>query len=104
MILSKEHKPYIINSIALDFYIVRWLHLSTGKKRRWLTGLSILLNVGLLAYFKYANFLIDNFNTVLTSFEIENVSWTEVALPIGDRETFRKPPGIGEAASPVWVF
>jgi alginate O-acetyltransferase complex protein AlgI len=73
----------VLGSIAIDFYIVKWLYQSEGKKRRLLTGLSILLNVGLLAYFKYANFLVDNFNVILSSFGYANVSWTEVALPIG---------------------
>ena len=39
--------------------------------------------MGLLAYFKYANFFVDNVNAILGSIGVENVGWTAVALPIG---------------------
>jgi len=73
----------VIGSIVIDYYIVGLVHNSVGKKRRWLLGLSVFLNVGLLAYFKYANFLIDNLNSILINFGGRNISWIEVALPIG---------------------
>lgn len=44
---------------------------------------SIVLNLGVLAYFKYANFFIGNFNALLDSMGISQVGWTKVALPIG---------------------
>jgi len=73
----------VLVSIVADFYLVKWLYRSVGKKKRWLTGLSIFLNVALLAYFKYANFFIENFNSILSDFGMENIAWTNVALPIG---------------------
>ncbi|MBI9066750.1 MAG: MBOAT family protein [Salinivirgaceae bacterium] len=45
--------------------------------------MSILINIGLLIYFKYANFFIENVQTILKSFNIESFSWVNVALPIG---------------------
>ena len=53
------------------------------KRRRWLAGISITLNVGLLAYFKYANFFIENVNAFLGNLGMEQVAWTAIALPIG---------------------
>lgn len=41
------------------------------------------MNLGLLAYFKYANFFIENVNSTLNAIGIEQVGWTSVALPIG---------------------
>jgi alginate O-acetyltransferase complex protein AlgI len=41
------------------------------------------MNLGLLAYAKYANFFVDNLNEILTKLGVENIAWTEVALPIG---------------------
>ena len=73
----------VLGSIVLDFYIVKWLNISTGKKKRILLGLSVMLNVGLLLYFKYANFFIENINSLLSGWGIENVKWTYIALPIG---------------------
>ena len=40
-------------------------------------------NIGLLFYFKYANFFIDNINIALSSLDIQPLSWTHLVLPIG---------------------
>lgn len=69
---------------AVDFLIVRKMYkLPAGAvKRRWLAA-SILINMGILAYFKYANFFIENVNSLLHAAGIQEVAWTQVALPIG---------------------
>lgn len=67
----------------VDFYIVRAMHRSEGKKRLWLLVLSLLLNIGLLCYFKYANFFVDNLNHALASIGIAKLPWLHIALPIG---------------------
>lgn len=74
----------IIGSTIIDFFIVRNLHRSSDDKirKRFLLA-SLTMNLGLLAYFKYANFFIENVNGVLNSIGIEQVAWTSVALPIG---------------------
>ncbi len=74
----------LLGSTFLDFYLVRWMSQQrTGRKKRVLLAVSILLNVGLLAYFKYANFFVENINVVLSSLGSEPVPWAEVLLPIG---------------------
>jgi alginate O-acetyltransferase complex protein AlgI len=45
--------------------------------------ISLLLNTGLLCYFKYSNFFVENLNAVLLQFGAKDVLWTQVALPIG---------------------
>lgn len=73
----------LLLSTIIDFYLVKALHLSTGKKKKqWLMA-SLIMNLGLLAYFKYANFFIENVNDVLTSIGVDQVGWTKIALPIG---------------------
>ncbi len=75
---------YLLLSVTLvDFYIVKALHQSEGTKRKLFLVFSLLLNTGLLCYFKYSNFFIENVNSLLTSFGAKNIAWTEVALPIG---------------------
>jgi alginate O-acetyltransferase complex protein AlgI len=37
----------------------------------------------MLAYFKYANFFIENVNFVLQTFGINSINWVKVALPVG---------------------
>ncbi len=74
----------ILFSTIIDFYIVRKLHKTSRlQTRNILLGTSIFINVGLLAYFKYANFFIENVNSVLHSVGVNELAWTAVALPIG---------------------
>ena len=73
----------LLISLFIDFYLVRIINTSEGKLRKRILALSIVLNIGLLAYFKYANFFIDNLNSILTHFDVGALYWTSVALPIG---------------------
>jgi len=60
------------------------MHLSQNvRRRRLLLISSLVINVGLLAYFKYANFFVENFNHFLWKLDIESVRWTSIVLPIG---------------------
>ncbi|MDC0257690.1 MBOAT family protein [Crocinitomicaceae bacterium] len=71
----------LVASIA-NFYIVRLMHAAVTNRRRYLLA-STVLNLGLLLYFKYANFFVGNFNAALHSMGIHEVGWTKIALPIG---------------------
>ncbi|MBU2650516.1 MAG: MBOAT family protein [Bacteroidetes bacterium] len=73
----------VLGSIVADFYIVKYIPLTTGRNKRWLLASSIMLNIGLLLYFKYANFFVDNFNTLLGALGFSPMGWVRVALPIG---------------------
>ena len=53
------------------------------SRKRALLIVSITLNLGLLAYFKYANFFIENVNSFLHLMGINPISWFNVLLPIG---------------------
>ncbi len=53
-----------------------------GKGKPWLI-LSCLVNLGLLGYFKYANFGIENFNEIMSMVGHEPVLWTKIVLPAG---------------------
>jgi alginate O-acetyltransferase complex protein AlgI len=48
----------------------------------WLS-FSLLLNLGLLAYFKYANFFVAELNDFLSGFKFFPIEWNAVILPIG---------------------
>jgi len=50
--------------------------------RRWVV-LSAVANLGLLAYFKYANFGIDSLNALLATMGYGRIRWAEVILPVG---------------------
>ncbi|MCK4663399.1 MAG: MBOAT family protein [Bacteroidales bacterium] len=51
--------------------------------KKWLLALSISINVGLLLFFKYANFFVENVNGVLSGIGFTHFKWTEIILPIG---------------------
>lgn len=51
--------------------------------RKALSGLAILLSLSLLLYFKYANFFVDNLNTLLNFLGLKTFAFTKVLLPIG---------------------
>jgi len=74
----------VVGSVVIDYYIINMMYKSeVEKKRKWLLALSISINIGLLLFFKYANFFVENVNAVLHSFGINEVGWTAIALPIG---------------------
>ena len=70
----------LLASIGLDFLMARRFTRPSGKS--WFY-LSLVLNVGLLAYFKYANFFVDNLSVVLSRSGFAEIGWTRVLLPIG---------------------
>ncbi|WP_391120979.1 MBOAT family O-acyltransferase [Psychrobacillus sp. L3] len=51
----------------------------TPIKRKWIVASSMVINLALLSYFKYADFLIQNVNALLGT----NIPLTELPLPIG---------------------
>lgn len=74
----------LLASTILDFQITTAMYKSdSGKKKKQLLAASIVLNVGLLLYFKYANFFVDNINLLLEASGFNSISWLAVALPIG---------------------
>jgi len=74
----------ILATTTVDFYFVQLLYkATTEKKRKLFLVLSLCLNVGLLFYFKYCNFFIDNVNQVLGILGATQIIWTKVILPIG---------------------
>lgn len=71
----------LFGSIAFDFFVVKKFDRFSNRKL-WL-WISMIANVGLLAYFKYANFFVENVNFSLEKMGFQEVGWTSVALPIG---------------------
>jgi len=70
----------LILSTLIDFTLGHYIHnaSSQGKRRAYLI-LSLGANLGLLAYFKYTNFLIGSFNSVVGT----NFAFQSIFLPVG---------------------
>lgn len=50
---------------------------------RWVVGASVVFNIGVLAWFKYANFFVDQLNGVMERAGGSPVAWAAVMLPVG---------------------
>ena len=67
---------------SLSLWIAR-LPLTAARRRRSLLALALTYNLGALAYCKYSNFFVEQFNGVLGWFQIGGIPWTQIVLPIG---------------------
>ncbi|MEO6302941.1 MAG: MBOAT family O-acyltransferase [Bacteroidia bacterium] len=74
----------ILFTTLLDFYLVGLMDKAINERhRKILLLISISINLGLLFYFKYSNFFIENVNAVLSVFGDKQIHWTKLVLPIG---------------------
>lgn len=75
---------YLLASTLANHYIVVAMHnaKSVKIKKLWLAA-SITLTIGLLVYFKYANFIVENINFIRHLFGEMPLVWKRVMLPIG---------------------
>jgi len=74
----------LLASTFVDFNLVKHLHRqqSTRLRKSYLAA-SILLNLGLLLYFKYAGFFVENISTALSQLGLMEVRHLNIILPIG---------------------
>ena len=70
----------LIGSSLMDYTFANTIHNSTNEaKKKILLTLSVVLNLGLLGYFKYTNFFLDGFNFMAnTQFHLD-----DLILPVG---------------------
>ncbi len=74
----------ILFTTFLDFHLVAIMDkLVSEASRKLLLLISVSINLGLLVYFKYSNFFIENINAALSIFGDEQIHWTKLVLPIG---------------------
>jgi len=72
----------LIMSTFADYLLGLLIDRDARHKKLWLC-LSVIFNLGLLAYFKYANFFVAEFNSALIFFQYFPIDWKEVIFPIG---------------------
>jgi alginate O-acetyltransferase complex protein AlgI len=80
--------PFIILiwlSTLVDWHVAHKIHRTEQQsKRKALLMISILVNLGILGYFKYGDFLLQNWQALMAGFGIEYVvpEWS-IILPVG---------------------
>lgn len=78
----------MIGSILMNYLAGVMLHLSRQKilksiNESQILFLSIVSNLGLLFYFKYINFFINNLNLLLQNLSIPPIVYAQISLPVG---------------------
>lgn len=74
----------LAGTIVVDYFAGLWIDKCVGKKRKAALVLSIVANVGVLAVFKYYNFINDNIGALLNWTGHSNpIPYLTILLPIG---------------------
>ena len=61
-------------TIVIDYIAGIWIARSTGKTRRWLLIISLISNLGILAFFKYLGFFTENIAALFDALNLPNLS------------------------------
>ena len=75
--------PVLVLSVFVDYFLIRRMQQREGNTRSFLYGLSVILNLGVLLYFRY---LIPEFAKASGDggwLGIHTATWLKIALPIG---------------------
>lgn len=71
-------------TIVVDYYAGIFIENSNGKRKKMFLVVSLFANIGVLAVFKYYNFLNDNITTLLHGVGYQNpIPYLSILLPIG---------------------
>lgn len=74
----------ILGTTIVDFLLVGQMDKSTNaRKRRLFLITSVSINLGLLFYFKYLNFFLDNINVLSGWLGFNGIHYAKLLLPIG---------------------
>jgi alginate O-acetyltransferase complex protein AlgI len=78
----------VLVTMILDYRLGFIIADCNGKRdkallRRICIGIDVVVNIGILIYFKYTNFLLANINVIFTKLGFNPVVFTEIVLPIG---------------------
>ncbi len=71
-------------TIVIDYFAGIFLENSQGKKKKLFLIASLIANIGVLAVFKYYNFLNDNLNILIHGIGYQNpIPYLSILLPVG---------------------
>ncbi len=71
-------------SIFANYIFGMWVdRVREQRSVKWIIAFSVFLNVGLISMFKYANFIVNNINELLSLINIPQIELSPVHLPLG---------------------
>src|SRR5436189_1518577 len=71
----------IITSTVVDYFLGIWLEIASGRRKKFLLGISLLVNLGILGFFKYYDFFAGSLASLLHIPESSIV--LQIILPLG---------------------
>lgn len=83
---SVQALPLLLGSICVNYWFGLQLTPAPGRddrKRKTLLVIALVINLGVLAVFKYANFFVANVNDGLAAAGFSQISMLHIVLPIG---------------------
>lgn len=69
----------LIFSCFFNYYYGKYLERKSGNRRKILFIINLIINFGILFYFKYFHFFLENINSLFHS----NLAWVSIIMPIG---------------------
>lgn len=74
----------LVGSCVANFYLVKMMYGTNNQLAKKLyCAAAIIISLGLLVYYKYANFFIENINVLLSACGAHTITFAKVLLPIG---------------------
>ncbi|MFT3980262.1 MAG: MBOAT family O-acyltransferase [Ferruginibacter sp.] len=71
-------------TIVIDYYAGIYIERSQGKQRKTFLTMSLVANIGVLAVFKYYNFINDNITALMHGLDWKNpIPYLSILLPVG---------------------
>ncbi|GAB3639428.1 MBOAT family O-acyltransferase [Spirosoma arcticum] len=83
MVLKPEYILILFLTIVIDYVAGIWIAQTTGPARRWLLILSLISNLGILAFFKYLGFFTENVSWLFAQLHMPEVA--EQVFILGNR-------------------
>ena len=75
--------PVVLLSTAFDYFLSRRMENTTPAARKFLVTLGVVSNLGILVFYKYADFIAANLNLALKPLAGAEIPLLQIALPIG---------------------
>src|SRR6266508_6348349 len=71
----------ILTSTVVDYYLGIWLEAASGRRKKWLLVVSLVVNLGILGFFKYYDFFAGSLAALLRIPQSSVV--LQIVLPVG---------------------
>ncbi|QMW00196.1 MBOAT family O-acyltransferase [Spirosoma foliorum] len=80
MVFQPAYILILFLTIVIDYIAGIWIEKTSGKTRRWLLILSLISNLGILAFFKYLGFFTENIAALFDTFQMPHIAETVTNL------------------------